>query len=169
MYVNELIAFNSLNLRLTMANNKRQAPETSITTGLSQSDADNRIKEAIGTKRWLRRNLPGGQIQYRKNILSKRAYCRDDRRWVNDSPPLKQAEVGIAVSPATDVAEGAASIVLTDEGLSAILAPITVGRKMFQRINTWVLNKITGPYLKPAWLLSPFGYSVNTSFLLGPS
>ncbi|MGE5058420.1 MAG: HAD-IC family P-type ATPase, partial [Betaproteobacteria bacterium] len=41
---------------------------------------------------------------------------------VNDAPALRQAEVGIAVSTATDVAKGAASVVLTDPGLTNIVA-----------------------------------------------
>jgi len=43
---------------------------------------------------------------------------------VNDAPALKQAEVGIAVASATDVAKAAASMVLTQEGLSNILAQL---------------------------------------------
>ncbi|MEM2175359.1 MAG: plasma-membrane proton-efflux P-type ATPase [Candidatus Micrarchaeia archaeon] len=61
---------------------------------------------------------------------------------VNDAPALKQAEVGIAVSNATDVAKGAASVVLTSEGLSNIVSLIKEGRMIYQRIVTWVLNKI---------------------------
>ncbi len=72
---------------------------------------------------------------------------------VNDAPALKQAEVGIAVSSATDVAKGAASIVLTQEGLSNILSPIKVGRMMFERINTWILNKIARTILKTCFVI----------------
>jgi len=61
---------------------------------------------------------------------------------VNDSPALKQAEVGIAVSNATDVAKAAASVVLTVEGLSGIVELVRIGRSTFQRIVTWILNKI---------------------------
>ncbi len=60
---------------------------------------------------------------------------------INDAPALKQAEVGIAVSTATDVAKGAASVVLTSEGLSNIVDLVKNGRKIYQRIVTWVLNK----------------------------
>ncbi len=61
---------------------------------------------------------------------------------VNDSPALKAAEVGIAVSASTDVAKAAASIVLTDPGLSDIVSAIKTSREIFQRMATWVLNKI---------------------------
>ena len=61
---------------------------------------------------------------------------------VNDAPALRQAEVGIAVSNATDVAKGAASAVLTKEGLSGIVDLVKIGRSIFERITTWILNKI---------------------------
>ncbi len=72
---------------------------------------------------------------------------------VNDAPALKQAEVGVAVSNASDVAKGAASIVLTEEGLSNILAPIKVGRMMFERINIWILNKIARTIAKTCFIV----------------
>ena len=75
---------------------------------------------------------------------------------VNDAPALKQAEVGAAVSVATDVAKGAASIVLTDEGLIDLLGPIRIGRMMFQRINTWILNKISRTVLKTCFVVISF-------------
>jgi H+-transporting ATPase len=75
---------------------------------------------------------------------------------VNDAPALKQAEVGTAVSTATDVAKGAASIVLTDEGLTDLIGPIKIGRMMFQRINTWILNKISRTVLKTCFVVFSF-------------
>jgi H+-transporting ATPase len=61
---------------------------------------------------------------------------------VNDAPALKQAEVGIAVASATDVAKESASVVLTSEGLESIVELVKRGRMIYQRIITWVLNKI---------------------------
>lgn len=61
---------------------------------------------------------------------------------VNDAPALKQAEVGIAVSNATDIAKAAASIVLTYPGLSGILSAVKTSRCIYQRMVTYILNKI---------------------------
>jgi H+-transporting ATPase len=61
---------------------------------------------------------------------------------VNDAPALRQAEVGIAVNTATDVAKGAASVVLTNEGLTSIVDLVRNGRVIYERISAWVLSKI---------------------------
>ena len=61
----------------------------------------------------------------------------------NDAPALRQAQIGIAVSTATDVAKSAAGMVLTQPGLVGILAAIKEGRVTFQRILTYTLNSIT--------------------------
>ncbi len=59
---------------------------------------------------------------------------------VNDAPALKQAEVGIAVANATDVARAAASIVLTQPGLGDVVAAIELSRRIYQRMLTYALN-----------------------------
>src|SRR5581483_5697686 len=61
---------------------------------------------------------------------------------VNDAPALKQAEVGIAVSNATDVAKAAASVVLTNAGLGDVVSAIETSRRIYQRMLTYTLNKI---------------------------
>jgi len=61
---------------------------------------------------------------------------------VNDAPALKQAEAGIAVSTATDVAKAAASVVLTESGLIGVLRAVETGRRIYQRMLTYTLNKI---------------------------
>jgi H+-transporting ATPase len=62
---------------------------------------------------------------------------------VNDAPALKQAEMGIAVSNATDVAKASASVVLTEPGISVIIDAVTISRQTYQRMLSWVLNKVT--------------------------
>jgi plasma-membrane proton-efflux P-type ATPase len=75
---------------------------------------------------------------------------------VNDAPALRQAEVGIAVSSATDVAKGAASVVLTEPGLTNIVALVEQGRTIYQRILTWIINKISRTILKAAFVAVAF-------------
>lgn len=58
----------------------------------------------------------------------------------NDAPALRQAQMGIAVSTATDVAKSAAGIVLTKPGLSGIVSSINEGRSSFQRVLTYTLT-----------------------------
>ncbi len=62
---------------------------------------------------------------------------------VNDAPALKQAEMGIAVSGATDVARASASTVLTEPGMGVIIDAIITSRHIYQRMLTWVINKVT--------------------------
>jgi H+-transporting ATPase len=61
---------------------------------------------------------------------------------VNDAPALGQAEVGIAVKNATDIAKDSASAVLTVEGLGGIIAMIKVSRTIYQRIYSWALMMV---------------------------
>jgi len=75
---------------------------------------------------------------------------------VNDAPALRAAEVGIAVSNATDIAKQSASAVLTSGGLSHILDFIKSGRRIYQRIVTWVLNKIVKTFLIVAFVIIAF-------------
>jgi H+-transporting ATPase len=62
---------------------------------------------------------------------------------VNDAPALKQAELGIAVNSATDVAKASASMVLTEPGIGVIVEAIKTSRHIYQRMLTWVINKVT--------------------------
>jgi len=75
---------------------------------------------------------------------------------VNDAPALRQAEVGIAVCGATDVAKGAASVVLTQEGLACIVDLVKNGRAVYQRVLTWVINKVSRTILKTGFVVIPF-------------
>ena len=61
---------------------------------------------------------------------------------VNDAPALKQADVGIAVASATDVARAAAGVVLTTPGLVDAISAVQISRRIYQRMLTYSINKI---------------------------
>jgi len=75
---------------------------------------------------------------------------------INDAPALRQAEVGIAVRGAADIAKSAASVVLIDPGLTNITALVGQGRAIFQRMLTWIINKISRTILKSAFVAVAF-------------
>ena len=61
---------------------------------------------------------------------------------VNDAPALKQADVGIAVSGATDAARAAADLILTGTGLGVIINAIEEARRIFERMNSYAIYRI---------------------------
>ena len=61
---------------------------------------------------------------------------------VNDAPALKQADIGIAVSGATDAARAAADLVLTAPGLSVITTAIEEARRIFERMTSYAIYRI---------------------------
>ncbi len=61
---------------------------------------------------------------------------------VNDAPALKQADVGIAVSGATDAARAAADLILTEPGLSTIVRAVDEARRIFQRMMSYTIYRI---------------------------
>ena len=62
---------------------------------------------------------------------------------VNDAPALKKADCGIAVSNSTDAARAAADIVLLSPGISVIVDAIQEARRIFQRMESYVIYRIT--------------------------
>jgi H+-transporting ATPase len=86
----------------------------------------------------------------------------------NDAPALRQAQLGIAVSTATDVAKAAAGVVLTEPGLGGIVACISEGRSAFQRVLTYTLmilvNKCVTLLVLGVGLIVT-GHAVLTPFL----
>ena len=89
----------------------------------------------------------------------------------NDAPALRQAQMGIAVSTATDVAKSAAGMVLTEPGLAGIVAAVKEGRMTFQRILTYTLNSITKKIVQVLFLavgLVMTGHAILTPAADGP-
>jgi H+-transporting ATPase len=87
----------------------------------------------------------------------------------NDAPALRQAQMGIAVSTATDVAKSAAGVVLTEAGLGGIVAAVKEGRITFQRILTYTLNSVMKKIMQVLLLavgLVMTGHAVLTPMLM---
>src|SRR5450830_593819 len=85
----------------------------------------------------------------------------------NDAPALRQAQMGIAVCTATDVAKFAAGIVLTEPGLNGIVILINEGRKTFQCILTYTLRSIIHKVVQVLFLT--IGLVMTGEAILTPS
>jgi H+-transporting ATPase len=84
----------------------------------------------------------------------------------NDAPALRQAQTGIAVSTATDVAKSAAGIVLTNPGLGGIVASVKEGRATFQRIFTYTLRSVVHKVVQVVFLTA--GLIITGQAILTP-
>jgi H+-transporting ATPase len=87
----------------------------------------------------------------------------------NDAPALRQAQIGIAVSTATDVAKSAAGMVMTEPGLAGIVAAVKEGRVTFQRILTYTLNSIIKKIVTVLFLIVGLimtGHAILTPLLM---
>jgi len=85
---------------------------------------------------------------------------------VNDSPALRQANVGIATANALDIAKSSAGIVLTKPGLSNIPNLINVSRSIHQRIKTWISAMITRKLALPVFIA--FGLLIFKEPVISP-
>lgn len=61
---------------------------------------------------------------------------------INDAPALSQADVGIAVKNAVDLAKKSAKIILMRDGLSPIIDVLDSGHRVYQRMMTWTITKL---------------------------
>jgi H+-transporting ATPase len=111
------------------------------TSGLVQAAGDvvTRVERADG----FAQVFPEHKYQIVKLLQSRGHLVGMTGDGVNDAPALKQADVGIAVSGATDAARAAADLVLTAPGLSVIVRAVEEARRIFERMNSYAIYRVT--------------------------
>ncbi|RYP80199.1 hypothetical protein DL770_006330 [Monosporascus sp. CRB-9-2] len=87
---------------------------------------------------------------------------------VNDAPSLSRADVGIAMGSGSDVAKGAAKIVLTDDKFNSIVAAIREGRRMFDNIQKFILHLLTSNVGEVILLICGLGFQDATGISVFP-
>jgi plasma-membrane proton-efflux P-type ATPase len=132
--------------------NIRRMADLKAAGGAAANDAADLLEDADG----LAEVFPEDKYAVVKHLQAAGHVTGMTGDGVNDAPALRQAEVGIAVSTATDVAKGAASVVLTDAGLANIVALVEQGRTIYQRILTYIVNKISRTILKTGFVAIAF-------------
>ncbi len=107
-------------------------------SGHLSSDAAERIEKADG----FAQVFPEHKYAIVKALQDRGHLVAMTGDGVNDAPALKQADVGIAVSGATDAARAAADLVLTAPGLSTIVSAVEESRRIFERMNSYAIYRI---------------------------
>lgn len=65
---------------------------------------------------------------------------------INDSPPLKQSDVGISVDTAVDIAKEVADIILLEKDLNVLEEGVIGGRKTFANVTKYIKMAISGNF-----------------------
>ncbi|KAL2633532.1 hypothetical protein R1flu_005011 [Riccia fluitans] len=87
--------------------------------------------------------FPEHKYEIVKRLQEKKHICGMTGDGVNDAPALKKADIGIAVSDATDAARSASDIVLTEPGLSVIISAVLTSRAIFQRMKNYTIYAVS--------------------------
>ncbi|CAK7563678.1 MAG: potassium/sodium eff [Sporothrix epigloea] len=87
---------------------------------------------------------------------------------VNDAPSLSRADVGIAMGSGSDVAKGAAAIVLADDRFSSIVAAVREGRRMFDNIQKFMLHLLTSNIAEVIVLIIGLSFRDNAGLSVFP-
>ncbi|XP_074556626.1 plasma membrane ATPase-like isoform X3 [Curcuma longa] len=87
--------------------------------------------------------FPEHKYEIVKKLQERKHICGMTGDGVNDAPALKKADIGIAVSDATDAARSASDIVLTEPGLSVIISAVLTSRTIFQRMKNYTIYAVS--------------------------
>ena len=121
---------------LGIANDENQAMSGEEIDKLSFEE----LKEAVKTVRVFARVSPENKMSIVKAIKDNGLIAAMTGDGVNDAPSLKAADIGIAMGiTGTDVAKGAADMVLTDDNFASIEKAVEEGRGIYANIKKTVL------------------------------
>ncbi|XP_073299361.1 ATPase 9, plasma membrane-type [Primulina huaijiensis] len=87
--------------------------------------------------------FPEHKYEIVKKLQERNHICGMTGDGVNDAPALKKADIGIAVADATDAAQSASDIVLTEPGLSVIVSAVLTSRAIFQRMKNYTIYAVS--------------------------
>ncbi len=118
------------------------AEDISQTMSGDEIDAcsEEELREKVKTVRVFARVSPSNKVSIVKAIKANGHIAAMTGDGVNDAPSLKSADIGIAMGiTGTDVAKGAADMVLTDDNFASIEKAVEEGRGIYANIKKTIL------------------------------
>jgi Cu2+-exporting ATPase len=156
-------------------------PDAALGIGIAMLTGDSRgtanlVARQPGIKTVFAEVQPGQKAEKVKEMQARGLRVRMVGDGIDDSPALAQADVGIAIGTGTDVAMGAADVVLMKSGPFDVIDTIVLSRaaRLRMRENLWwaaAYTPIAFPraagllYPSAGWLLSPGAASFSMSGL----
>ncbi|KAH9904054.1 potassium/sodium eff [Xylariomycetidae sp. FL2044] len=116
----------------------------------------------------LARCAPDTKTRMIEALRRRHAFMAMTGDGVNDAPSLSSADVGIAMGSGSDVAKGAAKIVLTDDKFNSIVAAIREGRRMFENIQKFILHLLTSNVGEVILLICGLGFQDQSGYSVFP-
>jgi H+-transporting ATPase len=134
-----------ITVKMVTGDNTAIAQQIADQLGLGQNiqPADDLSPDAVEKADGFAQVFPEHKYEIVKALQSRNHIVGMTGDGVNDAPALKEANTGIAVSGATDAARAAADLVLTAPGLSVIITAVEQARKIFERMNSYAIYRIT--------------------------
>ncbi|KAM0261498.1 hypothetical protein ACHAQJ_002179 [Trichoderma viride] len=143
------------------------------TTVMSAADFGNLTDDQIDAMDALplviARCSPLTKVRVIKALHRRKAFCIMTGDGVNDSPALKQADVGIAMGDrGSDVAKEASDMVLTDDNFASIVTGIKEGRRLADNIQKFLLHLLTSNLAQVILLLIGLAFKDEDNIAVFP-
>uniref|UniRef100_A0A0G4GYW0 Cation-transporting P-type ATPase N-terminal domain-containing protein n=1 Tax=Chromera velia CCMP2878 TaxID=1169474 RepID=A0A0G4GYW0_9ALVE len=150
------------------------APKGMIMTGpVLDSMTDAELDAMVDLPLIVARSSPASKVRMVEALHRRKKVVAMTGDGVNDSPAIKQADVGVAMGiTGSDVTKGVADIVIADDNFATIVSAVQEGRRIFTSISSFVMHLLSGNMAEAVTLLISLAFVTDARdlpvFVLSP-